>query len=38
MADRSEELRAMAAECLPLAQSTTEPQIRAALLSMAQKL
>jgi hypothetical protein len=38
MADHTEELRAAAAECLALARSTTEPQIRAALLSMAQKL
>ena len=38
MADRTEELRAAAAECLALARSTTGPQIRAALLSMAQKL
>ena len=38
MADRSDELRATAAQCLSLAQSTTDPQTRAALLIMAQKL
>jgi hypothetical protein len=38
MADRADELRDTAAQCLALAQSTTDPQIRAALLIMAQKL
>jgi hypothetical protein len=38
MADRADELRDTAAQCLALAQSTTEPQTRAALLIMAQKL
>jgi hypothetical protein len=38
MADRTDELRATAAQCLALAQSTTDPQTRAALLIMAQKL
>jgi hypothetical protein len=38
MADRTDELRGTAAECLGLAQSTTDPQTRAALLIMAQKL
>jgi hypothetical protein len=38
MADRTDELRATAAQCLSLAQSTTDPQTRAALLIMAQKL
>jgi hypothetical protein len=38
MADRAEELRGTAAQCLALAQSTTDPQTRAALLIMAQKL
>jgi hypothetical protein len=37
MADR-EELRATAAQCLALAQSTTEPRTRVALTIMAQKL
>jgi hypothetical protein len=37
MADR-EELRATAAQCLALAQSTTDPQVRVALTTMAQKL
>jgi hypothetical protein len=38
MADRIDELRATAGQCLSLAQSTTDPQTRAALLIMAQKL
>jgi hypothetical protein len=38
MADRTEELRATAAQCLVLAQSTNDSQTRAALLIMAQKL
>jgi hypothetical protein len=38
MADRTEELRATAGQCLALAQSTTEPRTRTALLIMAQKL
>jgi len=38
MADRAEELRGTAAQCLALAQSTTDPQTRAALLIIAQKL
>jgi hypothetical protein len=38
MADRTDELRATAAQCLALAQSTIDPQTRAALLIMAQKL
>jgi hypothetical protein len=38
MADRADELRDTAAQCLALAQSTTEPQTRVALLIMAQKL
>ena len=38
MADRADELRDTAAQCLALVQSTTDPQIRAALLIMAQKL
>jgi hypothetical protein len=38
MADRTEELRATAAQCLVLAQSTNGSQTRAALLIMAQKL
>jgi hypothetical protein len=38
MADRADELRDTAALCLASAQSTTEPQTRAALLIMAQKL
>jgi hypothetical protein len=37
MADR-EGLRATAAQCLALARSTSEPQTRASLLLMAQKL
>jgi hypothetical protein len=38
MADRSSELRGTAAQCLALAQSTTDPKTRAALTIMAQKL
>ena len=38
MADRIDQLRATAAQCLSLAQSTTDPQTRAALLIMAQRL
>jgi hypothetical protein len=38
MADRPEGLRDTAAQCVVLAQSTTDPQTRAALLIMAQKL
>jgi hypothetical protein len=38
MANRADELRDTAAQCLALARSTTEPQTRAALLTMAQKL
>jgi hypothetical protein len=38
MADRIDELRATAAQCLSLAQSTTDLQTRAALLIMAQRL
>jgi hypothetical protein len=38
MADRADELRATAAQCLALAQSTIDSQTRAALLLMAQKL
>jgi hypothetical protein len=38
MADRADELRATAAQCLALAQSTTDSQVRATLLIMAQKL
>jgi hypothetical protein len=38
MADRTEELRTTAAQCLALARSTIDPQTRAALLIMAQKL
>ena len=38
MADRADELRDTAAQCLALAQSTTEPQTQVALLIMAQKL
>jgi hypothetical protein len=38
MADRTDELRATAAQCLALVQSTIDPQTRAALLIMAQKL
>jgi hypothetical protein len=38
MTDRAEELRETAAQCLALAQSTTDPKVRAALTIMAQKL
>ena len=38
MADRADDLRATSAQCLALAQATTDPQTRAALLIMAQKL
>jgi hypothetical protein len=38
MADRTEELRATAAQCLALAQSTTDPRARTGLTIMAQKL
>ena len=38
MADRTEELRGTAAQCLALAQSTSDPRTRAALITMAQKL
>jgi hypothetical protein len=38
MADRADELRETAAQCLALAQSTTDPKVRAALTIMAQKL
>jgi hypothetical protein len=38
MADRIDQLRATAAQCLSLAQSTTDPQTRAALLIMAHRL
>jgi hypothetical protein len=38
MADRSEELRGTAAQCLALARSTSDPRTRAALITMAQKL
>jgi hypothetical protein len=38
MADRIDQLRVTAAQCLSLAQSTTDPQTRAALLIMAQRL
>jgi hypothetical protein len=38
MADRAEELRDTAAQCLALAQSTPDPRTRAALITMAQKL
>jgi hypothetical protein len=38
MADRADELRATATQCLALAQSTIDSQTRAALLIMAQKL
>jgi hypothetical protein len=38
MADRTDELRATAAECLALSRSTIDPQTRTALLIMAQKL
>jgi hypothetical protein len=38
MADRRDELKETAAQCLTLAHSTTDPHTRAALLTMAQKL
>jgi hypothetical protein len=38
MTDRTEELRETAAQCVALAQSTTDPKVRAALTIMAQKL
>jgi hypothetical protein len=38
MADRADELKETAAQCLALAHTTTDPQTRAALLIMAQKL
>ena len=38
MADRKDELKETAAQCLALAHSTTDPRTRAALLTMAQKL
>jgi hypothetical protein len=38
MADRRDELKETAAQCLALAHSTTDPHTRAALLTMAQKL
>ena len=38
MADRTEELRGTAAQCLALSQSTSDPRTRAALITMAQKL
>jgi hypothetical protein len=38
MADRTEELRGTAAQCLALAQSTPDPRTRATLITMAQKL
>ena len=38
MADRKDELKETAAQCLALAYSTTDPHTRAALLTMAQKL
>jgi hypothetical protein len=38
MADRIDELRATAAQCLALSRSTIDPQTRAGLLIMAQKL
>jgi hypothetical protein len=38
MTDRTEELRETAAQCVALAQSTTDPKVRAALIIMAQKL
>jgi hypothetical protein len=37
MADRGNEFRAAAAQCLALAQSTTDPTTRAALIGMAQR-
>jgi hypothetical protein len=38
MTDRAEELRSTAAQCLTLAQSTTDPMTRTALVAMAQRL
>jgi hypothetical protein len=38
MTDRTEELRETAAQCVALAQSTSDPAVRAALIIMAQKL
>ena len=38
MADRKDELKETAAQCLGLAHSTTDARTRAALLTMAQKL
>ena len=38
MTDRTEELRETAAQCVALAQSTTDPAVRAALIIMAHKL
>jgi hypothetical protein len=38
MADRTEELRAAAAQCLALSRSTTDPRTRTNLLIVAQKL
>src|SRR5262249_51194383 len=38
LADRRDERKETAAQCLALAHSTTEPHTRAALLTMAQKL
>jgi len=38
MADRKDELKETAAQCLALAHSTSDPHTRAALLTMAQKL
>jgi hypothetical protein len=38
MAERTEQLRATAAQCLALAQATTDPRTRVALTIMAQKL
>jgi len=38
MAERKDQLKETAAQCLALAHSTTDPHTRAALLTMAQKL
>jgi len=38
MADRRDELKETAGQCLALAHSTTDPHTRAALFTMAQKL
>src|SRR5438445_12578960 len=38
MVDRADELKETAAQCLALAHTTSDPQTRAALLTMAQKL